>query len=535
MRSLTSTLEAEQQDTSVAAIYRFVIDGDTFSHASTNRIIEIDHTEKQFTQEARILIDNSDGGITKDYKGLEGVLSYGATGSSGDEYSACAPLTVFFQQNHSSQGVLTVEFLTIGLADLIAEDRASEQFTMEASDTRTVKTLITAVIQATLPSFTHTVAYTATFDSEDSLVDSYKPANGYSFSLNTTRLQVIQNLLDFTRIVMRVEADGAFHFFVPTTEGPDWLASTAYSLQDYVRDPTSPANNFAFRCTTAGTTGASEPAWPTVAGNTVTDGSVVWTAVDFDEEYRVNVSGQHELLEKVSRFGLALPNRIEVTSHPDSDDAFSGTAEDTDSSDITNMEKRHHIYATLSSDAEAADMAFAILEGNKLNNQRGAALVPMNVAQETSDWIKLTDSRDAGNVRLGNIATIQRIVGHGKYQMQFSFGGIKDVGAPFAGLFFSSELTQELIGSTQIDPTGDSLADLAEQFNAIINDSDSRMTRLLLALGQDIGRLFDNDVVFRDTINQIIAAQVGSQLSAEMARLHVTQRLTIPVGTDKFD
>ena len=39
----------------------------------------------------------------------------------------------------------------------------------------------------------------------------------------------------------------------------------------------SVANSHVYRCTTAGTTSGGEPSWPTGAGATVTDGSVVWT------------------------------------------------------------------------------------------------------------------------------------------------------------------------------------------------------------------------------------------------------------------
>lgn len=56
----------------------------------------------------------------------------------------------------------------------------------------------------------------------------------------------------------------------------DWQASTAYVLGDWVA-ATTPAG-FNFICTTAGTTDASEPTWPTAEGGTVTDGTVVWTA-----------------------------------------------------------------------------------------------------------------------------------------------------------------------------------------------------------------------------------------------------------------
>lgn len=54
-----------------------------------------------------------------------------------------------------------------------------------------------------------------------------------------------------------------------------WAATTAYSLTNY-RCPTTP-NGYAYECTTAGTSGGTEPTWPTTVGNTVNDGTVVWT------------------------------------------------------------------------------------------------------------------------------------------------------------------------------------------------------------------------------------------------------------------
>lgn len=56
-----------------------------------------------------------------------------------------------------------------------------------------------------------------------------------------------------------------------------WAAETAHALDDTAR-PAVDRNGFTYRCTTAGTSGTSEPVWPLTAGETVTDGTVVWTA-----------------------------------------------------------------------------------------------------------------------------------------------------------------------------------------------------------------------------------------------------------------
>ncbi len=54
-----------------------------------------------------------------------------------------------------------------------------------------------------------------------------------------------------------------------------WKASEVLTLNTY-RNPTA-SNSHCYKVTTAGTTNSSEPTWPTSAGGTVTDGSVVWT------------------------------------------------------------------------------------------------------------------------------------------------------------------------------------------------------------------------------------------------------------------
>ena len=57
-----------------------------------------------------------------------------------------------------------------------------------------------------------------------------------------------------------------------------WTASTAFAVGDIRRATTVQATGLWFRCTTAGTSGSSEPSWATDVGNTTNDNTVVWTA-----------------------------------------------------------------------------------------------------------------------------------------------------------------------------------------------------------------------------------------------------------------
>ena len=58
-----------------------------------------------------------------------------------------------------------------------------------------------------------------------------------------------------------------------------WAASTSFSVGDVRRATTTQNSGLVFQCTTAGTSGSSEPSWPTDIGSTLTDNTVVWTAI----------------------------------------------------------------------------------------------------------------------------------------------------------------------------------------------------------------------------------------------------------------
>jgi lambda family phage minor tail protein L len=58
-----------------------------------------------------------------------------------------------------------------------------------------------------------------------------------------------------------------------------WVASNPYTVGQIARATTVQASGLVFRCTVAGTSAATEPAWPTDIGSTIVDGGVTWAAI----------------------------------------------------------------------------------------------------------------------------------------------------------------------------------------------------------------------------------------------------------------
>lgn len=72
-----------------------------------------------------------------------------------------------------------------------------------------------------------------------------------------------------------------------------WAASTAYSVGDLRRQLATPTKTQerVWRCTTAGTSGGTEPAWTLSKGSTTNDGTAVWTEVTGDTAYGWGAAG----------------------------------------------------------------------------------------------------------------------------------------------------------------------------------------------------------------------------------------------------
>jgi len=90
-----------------------------------------------------------------------------------------------------------------------------------------------------------------------------------------------------------------------------WAASTAFSVGDIRRASVEQPSGLFFRCTTAGTSGSAEPGWPNMVGDTVEDGTCVWTAIAsaYEDLAKINPSAIIELFEL----------RLDSTLHGSSD------------------------------------------------------------------------------------------------------------------------------------------------------------------------------------------------------------------------
>ena len=65
--------------------------------------------------------------------------------------------------------------------------------------------------------------------------------------------------------------------FFDAKPAPNWIALTVTTLTTIRCPLAGTGNGYYYECTTAGTTGATEPTWPIIVGTTVVDGSVTWT------------------------------------------------------------------------------------------------------------------------------------------------------------------------------------------------------------------------------------------------------------------
>lgn len=371
MRTLSATLEAAQKSLSYSPLWKIVLSrsGQTTRTYSTERVLRISHSEEADSQQAEVLLLNNDNALTSlDFEAYQGVLSYGAKTSSGDEYSATAPMKVVSQQLISEQGILYCLLNLIGTPDLMAKEEAESRKQLNPGDTQTSKTIISAIAGATYAPYTSYTAITVTYDSEDTLLDTYKPADSFNVYVGNSRLKSIKELFALTGSYFRMEADGAIH----------------------VKDP-------------------------------------VISGATYDYEYVFNSSGDHTFYLKNVRNRVVSPNKVIVQSKEGDAPSYTGNATSATSFALLPIVDVREL--RLYSNAQAASIAAAIIEKAELDAEKASAVVPMNFGQEVLDYIKITDSRQGDSVT-GNVQYLKRIVditkGKPDFKMEIRFGKLNE-------------------------------------------------------------------------------------------------------------
>lgn len=184
--------------------------------AGTDRIMALNHTEQEWSQVAQVVIQDSSHTIADlDLRGYKGVVSWGY----GVNYSNCAPLWCIAQKTDSRGGSIITALSLAGTFNLMNEDRASVAYTPDSSNTDTVKTILTALVEATLACYSHCKAYTATFDDTSGIIDTFMPKDSFRIYLNDRRLTKIKQLMKHVGYKCRVEDDEEIHFFIPVRSG----------------------------------------------------------------------------------------------------------------------------------------------------------------------------------------------------------------------------------------------------------------------------------------------------------------------------
>lgn len=328
----------------------------TYGLDTDNRILNLSHSEEEWSQVAQVLIDNRDGTLTTlALEGYSGVISYGYHTTS-DEYSATAPLEVIAQKTDSMQGELVTTISLAGVFNMMGEDEASAAYTPEDTNGDTVKTILTAIANKTMACFSHCKSYTITFDSEDSLIDSYQPKDYFGVGFKESRLSAFKKALAYTKCKARIEDDGEIHVFDPADGITHYISGSTYNYE--YNDAIAAAN--------------------------------------------------HNFFDKSVRKRLIIPNKVIVMNHPDHEDSYTGNA--TDATSYAALGDRYipeHHYTRPTSNAQCTAIAAAILQNYQLATEKGHGTAPMNVGQEVMDFVLITDSR-ASDTRKGNIGFINR-------------------------------------------------------------------------------------------------------------------------------
>ena len=438
MRALPTTLVKAQQSTSVKALTKLVLTSGSTTYTYTKEnILDYKKTEDGPLQSLEITLNNADQSLTDiDFRAYEGVLSNGAVTTRGEEYSACAPMTVISQQFNSDPKKLECTLYLEGICNLMQSDQACETYQPDSDNTDSIRDLIDAIAGATLDAFSHCTEYTTVWEyGYDDLADTYQPKDDFRVYVGNNRLSKINQLLDLTKNVMVPKADGKLHIFKPVTSG------SSYDYQYSLEDSDIP----------------------------------------------------HPFFAKALRNTLVIPNYVQVHSRCDDDPIYTGTA--TDATSFALLRKYAFKEARLDSNDQAESIAEAILVKAQMWCEAGAVDVPMNVGAEVYDYVKVTDERE-DDYRIGNIGKLVRHFNLRKneWRLSFTFGNWQNARKALGELGITADDLENSFSRLRV---GDLYAEhiLADNIDLVWIDSDGNID--LSQIGDTLDNLPDGETYAR--------------------------------------
>ncbi len=304
---------------------------------------------------------------------------------TGQEYSRHATLKVLAQQFNGNPNSSFCYLSCVGIPNGLKEECAFDEYHPDSSNTDTVKTIVNAILGASMSQYNGFTAYTPTWDTTDTLVDSIVPADKFAIPEGMSRYDAVNKLLsEYTKSLMLVKNDDVPHIIdIPSA------SVYTYSLDE----------------------------------------------------------GAHQFFNKTYRESDVIPSKITINTYPDATTPYTGSATDAASHTAFNKEKKYR--RKVSSDAEAASVAAAMMSRLKMDSDQGTGEVPMNAVAEVYDYITMTGQ--AGESRTGNQINLVRVFNamnpktrpKDRFKMNLSFGkqmGIGSMGTEIPGFASAADV-----------------------------------------------------------------------------------------------
>jgi len=431
MRTLSATLEAAQQGKKLSPLVKLSLSrsaSTSYTH-TRNRIIDIEMDLSEFSQKAKLILDNSDNALDGiDYRAYQGIIGIGAK---------------------------TAVVRTAWIANTVYAVNASVIPTV--SNSYCYKCTVGGTSHAaTEPTWPTTIGATVTDGSVTWECDgaekdeySYQPPLYLIDPVLISKQGSLTGEFKLIGIPDLMKKDKAKVAYAPTSTDTKTVKTlinalagatlagfthcTAYTVdwdsEDSLIDVYTPKDGFRIYIGDDRLSKIQELLEFTKCHMLVkADGHIhifvpTITGASYDSQYSLTTG--HTFFSKSYRNMLVIPNKVTIQSQADDTPAYTGNATSAESYALKPIED---IKATrLASNAQATAIAEATIARKEMWAKSGSATIPINVGAEALDYVLVTDERQS-DTRTGNLGTIhikyavQKGTTDGKWEMTFSFG-----------------------------------------------------------------------------------------------------------------